>query len=311
MSIDKNKAVSVDRLVVKFGDFVAVNNISFHVDRGEIFGFLGANGAGKTTSIRVICGLLKPTSGEVAVGGETFMGNGDNLKKKVGYMSQRFTLYDDLTVSENLQFTASLRKLDKKYFESRKAFLLDFIKFDYSQNLFVRELSGGIKQQVALVAAILHDPEVIFLDEPTAGVTPVSRALFWSLIEKLAKDGKTVFVTSHYMDEVEQCDRIAMMRAGEIIALDHPEGLKSTYFPNGIYQLTAKEAVSIEDFKQRILATGEVESFQPHGIHYHLSPVNAQSWQKLSSYVLPQFEAKKINASLEDVFIKLVEGKNR
>ncbi|MBK22867.1 MAG: ABC transporter ATP-binding protein [Halobacteriovoraceae bacterium] len=310
MSSDANKAVLVSHLLVQFGEFKAVNDISFSVDKGEIFGFLGANGAGKTTSIRVICGLLKPTAGEVSVGGEVFKGNGDNLKKKVGYMSQKFTLYDDLTVAENLEFTASLRKLDQDYFEERKKYLLDFIQFEYSEKSFVRDLSGGIKQQVALVASLLHDPEVIFLDEPTAGVTPVSRALFWSLIQKLADHGKTVFVTSHYMDEVEHCHRIALMRGGEIIALDTPKGLKSSQFPYGIYQLTAK-AEDITDIEKALQRSSEVESFQPHGIHYHLAPKKDNSWEKISPLILPRFTAKKIRPSLEDVFIKLVEGKNR
>ncbi|MCB0378955.1 MAG: ABC transporter ATP-binding protein [Bdellovibrionales bacterium] len=310
MSFDSKNAVAVSHLTVQFADFVAVRDVSFSVDKGEIFGFLGANGAGKTTTIRVICGLLRPSLGEVSVGGETFQGNGDNLKRKVGYMSQRFTLYDDLTVAENLDFTASLRKLDQDYFMQRKRYLLDFIEFSYPETLFVRDLSGGIKQQVALVATLLHDPEVIFLDEPTAGVTPASRALFWSLIQKLSDQGKTVFVTSHYMDEVEHCDRIALMRAGEMIALDNPEGLKETHFPYGIYQLTPK-LVSHKDWRQKFLLSPEIESFQPHGIHYHLAPAHQNSWEKLQPILSSDFESKKIKASLEDVFIKLVEGKNR
>ena len=310
MAFDINKAVSVSNMTVRFGDFVAVNNISFDVSRGEIFGFLGANGAGKTTSIRVICGLLKPSSGTVSVGGEIFRGNGDNLKEKVGYMSQKFTLYDDLTVAENLEFTASIRKLSKSFFKKRKKYLLDFINFEYSEKMFVKDLSGGIKQQVALVASLLHDPEVVFLDEPTAGVTPVSRALFWSLIKQLSDQQKTIFVTSHYMDEVERCHRIALMRAGEIIALDHPMSLKHTHFPLGIYQLKPI-LEDIDPIKGRLLNSKDVESFQPYGINYHLAIAKEDSWERVESMIKPFFSYKKIEASLEDVFIKLVEGKNR
>ncbi len=215
-------AVEVKGLSVRFGDFYAVNGISFTVRRGETFGFLGANGAGKTTTIRVLCGLLRPSEGLVSVGGISFDHNEQAVKAKVGYMSQKFTLYNDMTVEENLNFTASLRKMEKATYEQRRKELFDFISFDKPLNTLVRDLSGGTKQQVSLAAALLHDTEIIFLDEPTAGVTPASRSRFWQLIRQLAKRNKTVFVTTHYMDEAEQCDRIALMREGRIIALDSP-----------------------------------------------------------------------------------------
>lgn len=209
-------AIDVKNLTVQFGDFFAVNNISFSVDKGEIFGFLGANGAGKTTTIRVLCGLLIPTSGEIQAPG----------KAKVGYMSQKFTLYNDLTVGENLDFIAALRKLDKQTYLKRRKELFDFISFDKPIKTMVQDLPGGIKQQVSLAAALLHNPEIIFLDEPTAGVSPASRERFWFLIKQLSQQGKTLFVTTHYMDEAEHCERIALMRDGKIIALDSPENLK-------------------------------------------------------------------------------------
>lgn len=211
-----NYAVDVKNLIVKFGDFFAVNNISFSVNKGEIFGFLGANGAGKTTTIRVLCGLLVPTSGEVFVPG----------KAKTGYMSQKFTLYNDLTVGENLDFIAALRKIDKHTYLKRRQELFDFISFDKPIKTMVQDLSGGIKQQVSLAAALLHDPEIIFLDEPTAGVSPASRKRFWVLIKQVASQGKTVFITTHDMNEAEQSDRIALMKEGQIIALDSPNALK-------------------------------------------------------------------------------------
>src|SRR5208283_1687374 len=206
--------VEVSGLTVRFGDFTAVDHISFSVRSGETFGFLGANGAGKTTTIRVLCGLLHPTEGNVRVAGVGFADGERAIKSKVGYMSQKFTLYNDLTVDENLSFIASLRKLDPQIYVRRRQELFDFISFDRSIHDMVSDLPGGTKQQVSLAAALLHDPEIIFLDEPTAGVSPASRIRFWSLIRKLSDSGKTVFVTTHYMDEAEQCGRIALMREG-------------------------------------------------------------------------------------------------
>lgn len=223
--------VVVQELSVKFGDYYAVKNISFSVGKGEIFGFLGANGAGKTTTIRVLCGLLVPTHGKTLVAGIDVQTNAFEVKKRVGYMSQKFTLYNDLTVKENLNFTASLRKIDLDKFLEQKNKLLKFIHFKESEDSLVRNLSGGIKQQVSLVASLLHDPELVFLDEPTAGVSPAYRQRFWSLIRELASQGKTVFVTTHYMDEAEQCERIALLKTGELIALDSPLELKKQSFP--------------------------------------------------------------------------------
>lgn len=225
-------SVEVRDLSVKFGDYYAVKNISFTVRRGEIFGFLGANGAGKTTTIRVLCGLLLPSHGETRVCGLDVQQNSFAVKKKVGYMSQKFTLYDDMTVAENFSFTGSLRKIADARLKEQKDRLLQFIHFRASENTLVKDLPGGIKQQVSLVSALLHDPEIVFLDEPTAGVSPAYRQRFWSLIQELATSGKTVFVTTHYMDEAERCQRIALMRSGELIALEAPEGLKRKNFPD-------------------------------------------------------------------------------
>ncbi len=301
-------AVTIKNLSVRFGDFVAVRNLSLEVAKGEIFGFLGANGAGKTTTIRVICGLLQPTDGEVWVDGQNSMS--DQVKLKTGYMSQRFTLYDDLTVEENLAFAASLRLLSKNYFTTRKEFLLNFIGFDQKTSLLVRDLPGGVKQKVSLAAAVLHDPPVVFLDEPTAGVTPASRASFWTLIKKLVSGGKTVFVTSHYMDEVEQCDRIALMRTGEIVALGSSAELKSQEFPNGMLSLKAKKSDPsnlILELKQN----PDVISIHPHGNCYHLVPLGPHALEKLNHELTKNFEVTKITPTMEDVFLKVVEGQSR
>jgi ABC-2 type transport system ATP-binding protein len=299
--------VDVRDLSVRFGDFTAVDRVSFSVRRGETFGFLGANGAGKTTTIRVLCGLLHPTEGQVRVAGVGFEDGERAIKSKVGYMSQRFTLYNDLTVDENLSFIASLRKLEPSMYVQRRTELFDFISFDRPLNTPVHDLPGGTKQQVSLVAALLHDPDIIFLDEPTAGVAPVSRSRFWSLIRKLSETGKTVFVTTHYMDEAEQCDRIALMREGKIIALDTPTGLKQSTFPMPMLEFDPKEPLSFAEVSA--MARHDVFSFfEPYGLRFHASIKSEEEWER----VRPQFEdtfiIKRITPSLEDVFIHKVEG---
>lgn len=238
------KAVEIDNLTVKFGDFAAVKDLTLSVEEGEIFGFLGANGAGKTTAIRVMCGLLVPTAGRVTVAGVDAGRNGAAVKEKVGYMSQKFTLYDDLTVLENMEFKAAIRKIPERTARDRMDGILDFIGYEAGRDTMVKDLPTGVKQQVSLAATLLHEPEIVFLDEPTSGVSPAVRARFWSLIRKLAADGKTVFVTTHYMDEAEECGRIALMRAGKLIALGSPEQLEKDAYPRGLHG--GKEA-TLED----------------------------------------------------------------
>ena len=286
-------SVEVAELTVKFGDFVAVNSISFSVRAGEIFGFLGANGAGKTTTIRVLCGLITPTSGRIQISDTSSEDGGDAMKSKVGYMSQKFTLYNDLTVDENFAFTASLRKLPGATLKKRKDELLEFINFSKSTNTLVRDLPGGIKQQVSLAASILHDPEIVFLDEPTAGVTPAERARFWALIRKLSDNGKTVFVTTHYMDEAEQCGRIALMRAGEIIALDSPENLKKNTFPDSLFELDPNGDLP-EDFLRRLQSHDDIDSIDSYGMRYHLTIHEHLKWENLRKELSTSFTIRKI-----------------
>lgn len=309
--------MKVKNLTVQFGAFKAVDQISFQVQSGEIFGFLGANGAGKTTTIRVLCGLLNPTGGEVLVSGHDLALGLQPVKERVGYMSQKFTLYDDLTVRENLEFAASLRKIPAGEFHQKSQELLNFIAFDRDLNTFVKDLPGGIKQQVSLACALLHSPEIIFLDEPTAGVTPASRARFWALIRKLADDGKTVFVTTHYMDEAEQCDRIALMRDGKIIALDTPSGLKKNTFPEPLFELVPQESAQeaflsrpqIEEMVSQLRKNSAIYSIAPYGSRFHVVVSNPVDWKKLSMELESVFDVHEITPSLEDVFIRLVEGK--
>ncbi|MCB4757091.1 MAG: ABC transporter ATP-binding protein [Elusimicrobia bacterium] len=304
-------AVDVQGLSIKFGDFIAVDDISFSVKTGEIFGFLGANGAGKTTTIRMLCGLLSPASGTAFVSGLRLGEDNIHLiKSKVGYMSQRFTLYEDLTVDENLSFAASLRKLDISRFECRKKELFSFIGFKQQGKVMVRDLPGGIKQQLALVTAILHDPDIIFLDEPTSGVTPAARAKFWNLIRDLAASGKTVFVTTHYMDEAEQCGRIALMRAGKIIALDTPYDLKEKTFPGNLYEIEFLLDVHAE-YLDDIRSKDMVDSLYAYGMRYHAVIENDSAWMKYADKMKNVFHTRPIKPSLEDVFVELVEGRER
>ena len=303
------RVVEVSELSVRFGDFYAVKNISFSVDRGEIFGFLGANGAGKTTTIRVLCGLLVPTSGQVRVAGYGFERGDRDIKSRVGYMSQRFTLYNDLTVAENLNFTASLRKLDPAFYLKRRDELFGLISFDSKLlSAKVAELSSGVKQQVSLAASLLHDPEVVFLDEPTAGVTPASRARFWSLIREIAKSGKTVFVTTHYMDEAEQCGRIALMRSGELIALDSPAGLKKSYFPLPMLEFSPKRDLKFSALSE-LKSHAAFSFFEPYGLRFHASIRSRESWEESRGAFEKDFEIREIEPTLEDVFLCAVEGR--
>ena len=298
--------VDVKDLTVRFGEFTAVGDISFTVGRGEIFGFLGANGAGKTTTIRVLCGLLRPTEGAVRVAGVDSSDGARAIKSRVGYMSQRFTLYNDLTVEENLNFIASLRKLDKADYFRRRRELFDFISFDRSLKTPVKDLSGGTKQKVSLAAALLHDPEIIFLDEPTAGVSPEARSSFWALIHRLSGSGKTVFVTTHYMDEAEQCDRIALMREGRIIALDTPAGLKASTFPMPVLEFEPKGAMSFREFSD-IKRHDIFLFFEPYGIRFHACVSDRQAWEEVRHSYEEKFTIHEITPTLEDVFIRREE----
>jgi len=299
-------AVEVRGLTVAFGAFKAVDNVSFKVGRGEIFGFLGANGAGKTTTIRVLCGLLKPSAGEIHVGGEAFGGDNTGLKSKSGYMSQKFTLYMDMSVRENMEFTAALRGVPKAELKARKERLFKLVGFDRSEDTMVSDLPGGLKQQVSLAAALLHQPEIVFLDEPTAGVAPEARYRFWSIIRDLSKAGQTVFVTTHYMDEAEQCGRIALMRDGKLVALDSPKGLKSHAFPHGLIEL---EAIGKPEsgWLARYEALAGVVGIKPHARRWHLEPASAAAWTRLKPRLPKGLRARVIKPSLEDVFLKIVD----
>lgn len=223
------EVIKVEELTKRFGAFTAVDHISFTVEKGEIFGFLGANGAGKTTAMRMLCGLSKPTAGKGTVAGFDIMTQAEQLKRCIGYMSQRFSLYDDLTVEENIRLFAGIYGLSSGLMEERKNELLKTLNLESERTALVRSLPLGWKQKLSFSVAILHRPRIVFLDEPTGGVDPNTRRRFWELIYEAAEKGITVFVTTHYMDEAEYCNRVSMMVDGKIKALDTPKNLKQLF----------------------------------------------------------------------------------
>ena len=225
-------AVVVDSLVKRFGAFVAVDRVSLTVAKGEIFCFLGPNGAGKSTTIRILCGLLAPTSGKAIVHGYDVATQSEQVKRSIGYMSQKFSLYDDLTVSENIEFFSGIYGVEKSLRQARKEEVLKMAGLEDRRNDFTGLLTGGWKQRLALGCAILHEPPIVFLDEPTSGVDPIARRHFWDLIYEMSERGSTVFVTTHYMEEAEYCQRLALMDRGKVIALGAPNDLKRELGPD-------------------------------------------------------------------------------
>lgn len=224
--------VKVEGLLKRFDSFKAVDNIALSIKKGEVFGFLGPNGAGKTTTIRMLCGLLKPTAGKGTVCGLDIMKDTEKIKEKIGYMSQKFSLYPDLTVGENIDFYLGIYRIPKKHKKKRKDFVLELSQLEERKDEITGQLPLGFRQRLALGCAILHKPEIIFLDEPTAGVDPIIRRHFWNIIEQMSKNGATVFVTTHYMDEAEYCHRLCLIYRGKIIAQGAPRELKGEYAPN-------------------------------------------------------------------------------
>jgi ABC-2 type transport system ATP-binding protein len=236
------KVIHVKNLMKKFGNFVANDNLSFEVYSGEIFGFLGANGAGKTTAIRILSGLSKPTSGEVSVAGFDAYRQSEKIKKNIGYMCQKFSLYEDLTVKENIVLYGGIYGMSGSLIKQRLGELLEKLSFQEYENRMISDLPLGLRQKLAFSVAVLHEPRIVFLDEPTGGVDPITRRQFWESIYEVASRGITVFVTTHYMDEAEYCDRISIMSEGKIVALDTPENLKNQYSSSTVEDVFIKIA---------------------------------------------------------------------
>ena len=236
--------ITTEKLTKRFGNFIAANELTFEVDKGEIFGFLGANGAGKTTAMRMLCGLLTPSSGKATIAGFDVYKQTEKIKKKIGYMSQKFSLYDDLTVSENIRFYSGIYGMNNQQIRNKTNELLEELQLKNEAKTLVRELPLGWKQKLAFSVSIAHDPDIVFLDEPTGGVDPVARRQFWDLIYHAADKGVTVFVTTHYMDEAEYCNRVSIMVDGVIAALDSPSNLKKKFSADNMedvfYELARK-----------------------------------------------------------------------
>ena len=229
--------IKAEKLTKKFGDFIAANAITFEVEKGEVFGFLGANGAGKTTAMRMLCGLSKPTSGKATIAGFDIYRQTEQIKKNIGYMSQKFSLYEDLTVMENIRFFGGIYGLDKQELKTKTEQLLHDLGLEQEAKKLVSEIPLGWKQKLSFSVAVLHDPAIVFLDEPTGGVDPVTRRQFWDMIYEAAHRGVTVFVTTHYMDEAEYCNRISIMVDGKIEALDTPSKLKELFNASSMTQV--------------------------------------------------------------------------
>lgn len=246
---NRDKAISIAGLTKRFGSFTAVDHITFDVGRGEIFGFLGANGAGKTTAMRMLCGLSVPTSGTGRVAGYDIISQPEEVKRHIGYMSQKFSLYGELTVKENLRLFSSIYGMSAARFREVSQRLVKDLEMTGMENTLVKDIPVGWKQKLAFVAATMHSPEVVFLDEPTGGVDPVTRRKFWELIYKASSEGMTVFVTTHYLDEAEYCNRVSIMVDGKISALDSPSALKEKYHASTmdeVFRTIAKDAVRTE-----------------------------------------------------------------
>jgi len=301
--------VEVEDLVKAFGSFIAVDHIRFQVEKGEIFGFLGPNGAGKSTTIRMLCGLLLPTSGKGRVAGFDIMKEPEKIKRAIGYMSQKFSLYDDLKVVENLHFFGGIYGLSGSLQKRRENEILEMIDLQDSRDRITRTLAVGSKQRLALGCAILHEPSVLFLDEPTSGVDPISRRNFWSFIQQMSEKGVTTFVTTHYMDEAEYCDRLALIYQGKITALGTPSELKVKTLSQGLFEVECDPLIPALDLLKKQSWVSESAVFGD-GLH-----VVGKEGVDLEREVNALFQKHgillkrmgRIRPSLEDVFVALIE----
>jgi len=318
--MDNDWAVEIEELVKTFGPFTAVDRVSLKVSRGEIFGFLGPNGAGKSTTIRMLCGILTPTSGMGRVGGFDIHRESEKIKQNIGYMSQKFSLYEDLTVEENLNFYSGIYRLSSAIREERKEWVLQMAGLKDRKSSLTSTLAGGWKQRLALGCAILHEPSILFLDEPTSGVDPLSRRRFWDLIYELAGRGVTVFVTTHYMDEAEYCDRLALIDQGRIIALGTPQELRTQRMPEAVWELETERLVEALNALRPAAGAARQTTVREVAVFGNTLHVLSKREEDPSFLIRSSLAEKgiiarrleRIEPSLEDVFVSLVEsGKNK
>ncbi len=299
--------LEVQGLTKKFGDFTAVDHVSFTVQPGEVFGYLGPNGSGKTTTIRMLCGLLSRTEGTASILGLDVFNNPEKIKPLIGYMSQKFSLYDDLTILENLQFYAGVYDVPVSHEKKRIDEILHLAGLEQRTSSPTVELSGGWRQRLALGCAIVHSPKLLFLDEPTSGVDPVARRIFWDLIYEMAAKGTTIFITTHYMDEAEHCNRVAFMYRSKLMALDTPAALKSTYLHGAAWDLAATPLLETVD---ELSQTEGVAQASLHGDRAHVI-LDANQWsvQSLTKYLagkgITVNSIETVQSTLEDVFTLL------
>ena len=303
-------AVSVQSLEKKFGDFTAVNHINFEVRRGEIFGFLGPNGAGKSTTIRMLCGIISPTSGTGQVGGFDIIKQQSRIKENIGYMSQKFSLYNDLTVEENINFYSGIYKIPKEEKKKRFEETVHMAGLEGMESKLTVTLAGGWKQRLALGCALLHKPRIIFLDEPTSGVDPITRANFWDVIKALAAEKVTVFVTTHYMDEAENCNRMVLIYHGTIIASGTPEEMKTKCMTDEVLEIEIADSQNwlagvnkIEGVKEAALFGAAI-----HAVVYDSRKAIAAIKDFFKKANVKEFDVRKILPSLEDVFVCSIEN---
>jgi ABC-2 type transport system ATP-binding protein len=304
--------IEVDRLVKRFGAFTAVDDLSFSVAQGEVFGLLGSNGAGKTTAIRMLCGLLTPTSGTGRVLGVDVGRDPEEVKKRIGYMTQRFSLYDDLTVEQNIQFFGGVYGLRGPALKERVAWAVATAGLEGKTDLLTQSLPGGWKQRLALACSVLHQPKVLFLDEPTGGVDPISRRRFWGLIDRMAGEGVTIIVTTHYLDEAERCDRIALMHASRLVALGSVAELKQVFAGRALLEVACPRILEAQEVLEREQWVLEASVF---GTRIHLVATEAEEGRRRARDVLEKggfspVSVDRIVPSLEDVFIHCIEAED-
>ncbi len=303
------KSIVVDGLTKKFVGFTAVDGISFDVRRGEIFGFLGPNGSGKSTTIRMLCGILEPSGGNASVLGIDVAAHPEEIKQRIGYMSQKFSLYDDLTVIENLDFYGGIYGLKNDHLAGRKDFVLEMAGLKGREHELAANLSTGWKQRLALGCAIIHEPEMVFLDEPTGGVDPVSRRNFWEMLYHMAETGTTLFVTTHYMDEAEHCHRLGFIYQGKMIALGTPDQLKQQHMRGEVIEIAID--TSQEALRAVVGAPGVDEAyFYGATIHAKVGSVKRDMpavGKHLKSLGFKGFSVQSVQPSLEDVFVNLIQ----
>ena len=309
-------SITVSHLSKHFGSFKAVDDVSFSVKKGDIFGFLGPNGSGKSTTIRMLCGLLGSTSGTATVAGYDINKDPENVKLRIGYMSQRFSLYNDLTVEQNLDFWGTLYHISKENLTIRKKEIYDLVNIGEVGNRLTGTLSGGWKQRLALGCAIIHKPDIVFLDEPTGGVDPVSRRGFWELIDQLSSGGTTVFVTTHFLDEAEYCQKIGLIYNGRLIALDSPTALKNNYMNQQSIELITDKPMDALSILTEHQAIDELSIFgtKIHAVLNHEFSLDQSLRDSIGSLLgnhhITLLGSEIITPSLEDVFIHLIEKNN-